>query len=213
MDQKLYPCEHPIPIEQEPHHHLIIANDFVRAFAVELAPHDRTLCHHHAHEYLTYVAGDAQIVSASPGEAPATYTYRDGHCELSPPGLVHVVEDLSGTNFTPLLVELLPGLAGVPCGLDPEAVSGEAKITRHFAEAPAAVFVLEMESGSAVEIHGPAVVASPYEHEVEVATPQAGAFTLEHYRDLFWLGPAASATLRNPADTTSRAVLIAVGKS
>ena len=207
----VYPCEHPVPVEQEPRHQLVIANDFVRAFAVDIASRDHTLCHHHQHVYLTYVAGDAQIVSAPRGGEPATHTYHDGDCELSPPGLVHVVENLRDTNFKPLLVELLPALAGLRRGFDPKIAAGEARIVPHFADDPASIFVLDLDSDSEVEIYGPAVVASPYEHKVEVAT-QTGAFTLAHYRDLFWLCPATGARLVNHADTTSRVVLIALGK-
>jgi hypothetical protein len=37
MEGKPYPCEHAVAIEQEPRHHLVIANEFVRSFAVEIA--------------------------------------------------------------------------------------------------------------------------------------------------------------------------------
>ena len=160
-----------------------------------------------------YVAGEARILSAPRDGDPATHSYHDGYCELSPPGLMHVVHNLGDTKFRPLIVELLPGMAGVPRGLDPKTVAGEANIARHFAENSFSVFLLDVESGSSVDIFGPAVVASPYERKVEVALPQKGAFTLVHYRQLFWLGPATRATLGSQADSTARAVLIAVGKS
>jgi hypothetical protein len=185
----------------------------VRAFAVEIAPHDRTLCHHHEHEYLMYVAGEARIVSAPRDDDPTTHTYHYGDCDLSPPGLVHVVENLADTRFRNLLVEFLPGLAGLPRGVDPKTVDGDARVARSFTHDLASIFLLDVESGSRVDIFGPAVVASPYEHEVEVALPQKGAFTLAHHRQLFWLGPATRATLSSQADSTARAVLIAMGKS
>src|SRR5262249_599886 len=103
-----YSCEHVVPIDEEPRHHLVLANEYVRAFVVEIAPHDRTLCHHHPHDYLLYVAGDAEIVSAAPGEEPKRLSYSDGECELSFAGLTHVVENLSDTPFTNVVVELLP---------------------------------------------------------------------------------------------------------
>ena len=37
-----YDCKHAVEIEQEPRHHLVFSNEFVRGFAVEIAPHDRT---------------------------------------------------------------------------------------------------------------------------------------------------------------------------
>ena len=104
-----YPCDQVVPIEQEPRHHLVIENEFVRAFAVEIAPHDRTLCHHHPHDYLLYVAGDAEIVSAARDEEPKRLSYRDGECELLAAGLVHVVENSRDTPFRNIVVELLPG--------------------------------------------------------------------------------------------------------
>jgi hypothetical protein len=51
-----YDCKHVVEIEQEPRHHLVFSNEFVRGFAVEIAPHERSLCHHHPHDYLLYVA-------------------------------------------------------------------------------------------------------------------------------------------------------------
>ncbi|MFI5118558.1 MAG: hypothetical protein ACHP8B_17865 [Terriglobales bacterium] len=119
MDEKRYSCEHVVPIEQEPRHHLVIENEFVRAFAVEIAPHDRTLCHRHPHDYLLYVVGDGDIVSAARDEEPKKLSYRDGECELSPAGLVHVVENLRDTPFRNVVVELLPKADSLRRGREP----------------------------------------------------------------------------------------------
>src|SRR5690349_24789440 len=106
-----YPCEHVVAIDEEPRHHLVIANEYVRAFVVEIAPHDRTLCHHHAHDYLLYVAGDAEVVSAARGEEPKPLSYCDGECEMSSAGLTHIVENLGDEPFTNIVLELLPAAA------------------------------------------------------------------------------------------------------
>lgn len=95
MVQKPYSCEHVVEIEDEPRHHLVVENEFVRAFAVEVGPHDRTLCHRHNHDYLMYVASIADIISAPQDKTPETHLYYDGECELSPAGMVHVVENLT----------------------------------------------------------------------------------------------------------------------
>jgi hypothetical protein len=212
MDQTPYPCDHPAPIEQEPHHHLVLANDFVRAFAVEIAPHDRTLCHHHEHEYLMYVAGDAQIVSAPHDGDQTTHSYHDGYCELSPPGLVHVVENLAGTKFRNLLLEFLPGLGDLQRGGDPKIVAGDARIARLFTHDHASVFLLDIKNSAKVGIYGPAVVASPYENEVELAVSQEDTHKLAHFRDLSWLSPATGATWSNHGETGAKVVLFAVGR-
>jgi len=212
MEEKPYPCKHVVAIEQEPRHHLVIANEFVRGFAVEIAPHERTLCHHHANPYLMYVAGDAEIVSAPRDGTPKTHSYRDGDCELSTEGLVHVVENLTDAKFRNLLVELLPGLGDARRGADPKIVSGEATIIPRFADERVSVFLLEMRTGSQLEICGPAIVASPYENEVELATSGTIARTLKQFTELSWLGPYTAATLHNRADRPAKVVLIAVGR-
>ncbi len=201
-----------VSIEQEPRHHLVIANEFVRGFAVEIAPHDRTLCHHHAHEYLVYVAGEAQIVSTPSEGDPKTHSYQDGECEFSPPGLVHTVENLRDANFRNLLVEFLPGAQGLRRGPAPTTVSGDLRTRCSFANDRVSVWLLEMGSGSQAEVFGPAILASPYEHVVELAPSQANAHTLAHFRDLRWLAPSTSATLSTRAATAAKVVFIAVGQ-
>ena len=171
MDDKRYSCAHVVPIEQEPRHHLVIENEFVRAFAVEIAPHDRTLCHHHPHDYLLYVAGDAEIISAARDEEPKKLSYRDGECELLEAGLVHVVENLGDTAFRNVVVELLPGTDGLRRGDAPKVIKGEddgiqlfeeTKVTALFDDDRAAIFSIEIEPGAEVEIFGPALLATPY---------------------------------------------------
>ncbi len=158
-----------VPIEQEPRHHLVIENEFVRAFAVEIAPHDRTLCHHHPHDYLLYVAGDAEIISAARDEEPKKLSYRDGECELLEAGMVHVVENLGETTFRNIVVEFLPQ---EPAILSAERSRGrgaprskpygiarrkDVRIRQRFDDVRmAAVFQVSMESGAEVEICGPA---------------------------------------------------------
>ncbi len=220
-------CEHSVPVEHEPRHQLIIANEFVRGFAVEIEPHDRTQCHHHAHEYLIFVAGDAQILSTPREGDPKTHSYQDGDCDFSPPGLVHVVENLRDVKFRNLLVELLPGAQGLLRGPEPKVLpfspsvgervgdasgTGNVDVTNRFANERVSVFLLEMGSGSQVEVFGPAIVASPYEHKVELAPSWASAHTLTRFTDLSWLDPSLAATLRNRACTAAKIVLIAVGR-
>jgi uncharacterized protein YjlB len=161
-ERKRYRCDHVLEIEQEPRHHLVIENEFVRVFAVEIAPHDRTLCHHHAHDYLLYVAGDAEIVSAARGQEPKALSYRQGDCELSQAGMVHVVENLGEAPFRNVVAEILPGAAALRRGAAPKLVRGEGRITPLSADERAAIFQVEMKSGSEVDLDGPAVLATPY---------------------------------------------------
>jgi quercetin dioxygenase-like cupin family protein len=211
VDDKRYPCKHVVPIEQEPRHHLVIENEFVRAFAVEIAPHDRTLCHHHPHDYLLYVVGDGDIVSAARDEEPKKLSYRDGECELSPAGLVHVVENLRDTPFRNVVVELLPGTGSLRRGDDPKVIAGEASVTEYFADEQAAIFMIAMDIGSEVEVHGRIVVASPYEHEVDLVTRERTS-KLSRFNELVWLGGSNETLLRSKQDAKARVVVFTVGR-
>lgn len=165
-----YPCEHVVAIDEEPRHHLVIANEYVRAFAVEIAPHDRTLCHHHPHDYLLYVAGDAEIVSAARGEEPKRLSYRDGECELSSAGLTHVVENVGHLPFRNVVVELLPDARLLRRGAAPACrkhaestvIFEETTVTELLRKDMAAIFSIQIEPGAEVVIPGPAILASPY---------------------------------------------------
>ena len=114
-----YDCSRVVDIADEPHHHLVIANEYVRAFSVEMPAHTRTLCHRHPDEYLLYVASGAEIVSAARDEEPKRLSYVDGECELLKAGLVHVVENLGDGAFRNVVVELSAAGATLKRGTKP----------------------------------------------------------------------------------------------
>jgi hypothetical protein len=208
-----YPCEQAVPIEQEPRHHLVIENEFVRAFAVEIAPHDRTLCHRHAHDYLLYVVGDGDIVSAPRDEEPKKLSYRDGGCELSPAGLVHVVENLRDTPFRNVVVELLPGTRSLRRGDDPKVIAGEAGIAQRFGDEAAAIFAVDMKAGSEVKVSGPALVATPYSDRLNPEYPEDITVRPNRISDLAWIPPGCQGILWRCENLVERAVVFQLGQT
>jgi hypothetical protein len=207
-----YSCDQVVPIEQEPRHHLVIDNEFVRGFAVEIAPHDRTLCHHHPNDYLVYVAGIADIVSARPNEEPKTILYKDGECELGSAGMVHVVENLTDAPFRNIAIDLLPGLDELKRAPDPhrrltaehaEAATplvevGLARIKPNFESEKVSVFRIKLPPTCEVEISGPAVIASPGGSVVSWAEAGKSPVIIKNFKDLAWVRPGASGVLRGP---------------
>ena len=213
MEDKRYECGHVVPIEQEPRHHLVIENEFVRAFAVEIAPHDRTLCHHHPHDYLLYVAGNGEIVSAARDEEPKKLSYRDGDCELSPAGLVHVVENLRDTPFRNVVVELLPAAPIARRAESPTRIAGAAEIIERLSDWRASIFMIEMNAKAAVEVCGPAVVASPYGHPIQLGEFRKIIATIIEFRDLAWIWPGHKVLLRNIGRETAQAIVFQIGRT
>jgi hypothetical protein len=206
-----YDCGRVVEIEDEPHHHLIIANEYVRALAVAVPPHTRTLCHHHPHDYLIYVASGAEIISAARDEDPKTLKYGDGDCDLLEAGLVHVVENLSGTAFRNVVVELLPGADRLTRGGDPVRVAGEARVERIFEHERSAIYGVEMEAGAEVEVDGPAVVACPYGGEIMMKELDEFDIPLDEFKKLIWVCAPRTVGIRNAGRGLARAVVFQVG--
>ena len=211
MAMESYDCSHPIEIDEEPRHHLVISNEFVRAFAVEIAPGDRTLCHHHPHDYLLYVASAASIISAARDEGPKRLNYDDGECELSSAGLTHVVENLGEQPFRNVVVELLPRSGTLRRGAPPAAISGKAETTLTLDEELGAVSRVRIEPGGEVEIAGPAVLASPYEDAIMLKELDDFEIPLDSFRKLIWVCALRKVTIKNLGSPAGRVVVFQVG--
>lgn len=209
-----YPCDQVVDIEQEPRHHLVFANQFVRAFAVEVARHDRTLCHRHPNDYLLYVASGAEIISAARGEEPKRLSYADGECELAAAGLVHVVANLSDTPFRNVVVELLAGGSGLKRGTAPHAADPQlerrATMTQILDDERAAIFSIEIGQGAEIKIAGPAVVATPYGNALSPAAVGDIQVSANPISDLGWIQPQHQALLRGRT-STAIAIIFQIG--
>ncbi len=97
----------PVEITAEPHHHLVLENLFVRAFAVSVEPKTSTLMHRHGHDYISVALGDSEIQNTKEGGQPATVKFKDGDVRYSPAGLVHAVADPADQPFRNITIELL----------------------------------------------------------------------------------------------------------
>jgi quercetin dioxygenase-like cupin family protein len=212
MDQT-YDCKHVVEIEQEPRHHLVFANEFVRGFAVEIAPHDRSLCHHHPSDYLLYVASGAEIVSAASDEEPKRLSYSDGECELLEAGLVHVVENLGDKPFRNVVVELLPRAGELQRGAVPSVAGGKATIAQIFDDERAAIFSVELEPGAEIGVSGPAVLATPHGNKLSPDAISGAEVKSNSIFDLAWIPPGRTATLSGCWKYPERAIAFQVGRT
>jgi quercetin dioxygenase-like cupin family protein len=96
-----------VEITSEPHHHLALANAYVRAFKVEVAPHDQTLMHRHRHDYVFVTLGATQAENDVAGKPPATLKLEDGETRFIPGDFAHIAKNLSGSPFRNITVEFL----------------------------------------------------------------------------------------------------------
>jgi oxalate decarboxylase/phosphoglucose isomerase-like protein (cupin superfamily) len=96
-----------LEITAEPHHQMVLANDQVRVFNVEVPPHSETLMYWHRHDYIYVVLGAAQIVNAVKGKDPATLALADGDVTFVPGTFAHIFRNLSSQPFRNVTIELL----------------------------------------------------------------------------------------------------------
>ena len=93
----------------EPSHHLVLENEYVRVFKVEVAPHGSTLVHRHRHDYIYVMLGDAHLSNEVEGKPPVDIKLADGEARFTAGDFAHSVKNLSDQPFRNVTVELLEG--------------------------------------------------------------------------------------------------------
>nr|HEV7954272.1 hypothetical protein [Candidatus Acidoferrales bacterium] len=96
-----------VPISEEHHHHLVLANSFMQAYEVEVPPHDSTLLHRHDQDYVYIVFGDADITNAVENNEPVKAHLADTTVNFAKGPFAHVARDDGNTIFRNITVQLL----------------------------------------------------------------------------------------------------------
>jgi hypothetical protein len=97
----------PVPLSEEPHHRLVLKNDFVRVYNVTVPELDSTYLHQHDLPYLYVVLGPADIINAVVGQPELHQMLQDGETHYSPGHFAHIVRTDSGVPFHNITVELI----------------------------------------------------------------------------------------------------------
>jgi len=96
-----------VPIAREPHHHLVLENDYVRVFRVSVPAHDATLLHQHDVPYLYISLGPADVINAVQGKPEARIVMADGQLGYSLGHFAHIARNESDVPFNNVTIELL----------------------------------------------------------------------------------------------------------
>jgi hypothetical protein len=204
-------CRNVIAIADEPHHHVVIDSEWVRAYAVEIGAGESTLCHQHALPYLMYVAGEAQILNTPRNGDSERQHFSPDYCDVAPAGLEHVVENLGNSPFRNLIFELLPATEKLRRpGLGFTHVAGVTLRVLYSGPVVCAQLV-ELQSGSQVQVTGAAIVCSPYENAVEFISPEQGTCKLERFHQMEFLAKGSTALMRCESGGPARALLVTLG--
>lgn len=111
------------PIPGEPHHHLKIDNEYVRAYYVEVPPHGETQLHQHDHDYVYIALGDSEVINAVVDKPEMHLTLKDGETHFTRGGFAHVARNLSDKPFRNVTIEVLKP-QGEPHNLCEKVIDG-----------------------------------------------------------------------------------------
>ena len=96
-----------VPIPKEPHHHLVLENDYVRVFRVSVPAHDATFLHQHDVPYLYVALGPADVINAVQDKPEVHLVMADGQVGYSRGGFAHIARTDAGSPFNNVTIELL----------------------------------------------------------------------------------------------------------
>ncbi len=97
-----------VPISQEHHHHLVIDNQYIRAYEVEVGPRESTLLHRHDQDYVYVVFGDADITNAVEGKPEVKAHLADTTVNFAKGPFAHIARNDGDTTFRNITVALNP---------------------------------------------------------------------------------------------------------
>jgi len=101
----------PVSMEDEPHHRLVLKNDVLKVYAVDVASHDALAMHRHDHDDIAFVLGDATTVSTSPGEADLLRISKPGEVRFAPGPRNHSLRNIGQGPYRLVTIVLLRKLA------------------------------------------------------------------------------------------------------
>jgi quercetin dioxygenase-like cupin family protein len=101
----------PVTVEQEPHHHVVFENQYVRVLDVVVNPGDTTLFHKHSLDNVAVQLNDANIKRQFPGEDWVATPAKEGSVGFvagTRTPYTHRISNAGTTVFHVLDVEILP---------------------------------------------------------------------------------------------------------
>lgn len=109
-----------VPISQEPHHHLVLENEYTRVYDVTVPAHQSTLMHRHDNDYLAVILEPAAIQIAVLGRSVTTGRAGKGEVRFAVAPLTHRLMDNGDTPFRNITIEILKRKSGTPRETTPE---------------------------------------------------------------------------------------------
>jgi hypothetical protein len=209
-----------VPISEEHHHHLVLANPFVRAYEVEVPPHESTLLHRHDQDYVYIVFGDADITNAVEGKPELKAHLPDTAVNYAHGPFAHVARNDGDATFRNITVQLLPPQGelktyypSVTAALAAVTKEPKNKINVRNASGATEAVILETNATRALAVNvkpgGGWIAPNPqdtylavwidrWRERLKAGNPNAEIFPIQMET---WFNPSDKTSIRNPANT------------
>ena len=96
-----------VPVSAEPHHVLVLRNEYAHVYNVTVPPLDATLLHQHDLPYIYLTLGVGDVINAVAGKPEVHLTFEDGATRYSLGGFAHIARTDAGILFHNVTVELV----------------------------------------------------------------------------------------------------------
>jgi len=198
----------PVPVEQEPHHRVVLKNDSVVVMRVTLAPGESTLYHTHSHDRAAVELSDTTITQQEPGAPEGRKeTLKPGDVRASTRGEApysHRVKDVGANPFDVIDVELLerPKQPSAPvAGANVVAENPSARIYK-WTLAPGAVSIMHTHAR-------PYLIVAATTMTLKMTSPDGKSLTHEiKAGDFHWVDSKVTHALANEGTTEGQIVEI-----
>jgi quercetin dioxygenase-like cupin family protein len=101
-----------IPMSKEPHHHVVLHNDYVNVYDVRVMVGDSIALHRHDNDALAIAIGDQDLTVGIPGKPDLHQKTPDGQMRLQPSGYMHSTHVNGPGAYHTVAVELLHAQTG-----------------------------------------------------------------------------------------------------
>ncbi len=101
-----------VELSAEPHHRLVLENDYAKVWTAEIPPHQSTLVHHHTYDYLLIALVPTHFQNQPEGKAPVEVRQQPGEVGFAKGGFSHKATNEADTPFRNITVELLKPARG-----------------------------------------------------------------------------------------------------
>ena len=204
-----------VPVDQEPRHHLYLANDYVRVFKVEVAPHDRTLLHQHDRDYAFVVLGDADIINARQGETRGLeQKLKLGDTAYAKGGFAHVAINQADTPFRNVTIEIVKPRPDANPEPFTTLVGAGMSVTQLVNNDRVHAELYELEPGAITPLHQHKLPhLAVFLNDAKIENVVAGQKRDDNWTngDVVWVGNVPfTHTLQNMGTTTARWVTIEI---